>query len=216
MIIDRGYEIWKKAWREYCKERYPGNYSFSTMIKLGSLALHFVETNIPKDTAKIEEDKREYVIRACKYAIEMRTNWVEVKEYYSSGSVARTLSKEEILDSNNKIQYYHNVIYACDPTYVIPAPKKSGCYVATCVYGSYDCPEVWTLRRFRDDTLGSTWYGRSFIRTYYAISPTLVKWFGRTKWFKRMWRGTLDRMVSKLQSKGVENTPYKDKDWGWK
>lgn len=24
--------------------------------------------------------------------------------------------------------------------------NSGGCYVATCVYGSYDCPEVWTLR----------------------------------------------------------------------
>ena len=31
--------------------------------------------------------------------------------------------------------------------------KKQGCYVATCVYGSYDCPQVWTLRRYRDDVL---------------------------------------------------------------
>lgn len=92
-------------------------------------------------------------------------------------------------------------------------PKKSGCYVATCVYGSYDCPEVWTLRRYRDDTLGATWYGRAFIRTYYAISPTLVKWFGKTKWFKKMWKGKLDKMVKKLQDNGVENTPYEDKDW---
>lgn len=91
--------------------------------------------------------------------------------------------------------------------------SKSGCYVATCVYGAYDCPQVWTLRRFRDDTLGSTWYGRLFIRTYYAISPTLVKWFGETKWFKKMWKGTLDRMVAKLQSNGVEDTPYNDKNW---
>lgn len=91
--------------------------------------------------------------------------------------------------------------------------SSGGCYVATCVYGSYDCPQVWTLRRFRDDTLGSTWYGRAFIRTYYAISPTLVKWFGKTKWFKRMWKGTLDRMVKKLENKGVENTPYEDKNW---
>lgn len=91
--------------------------------------------------------------------------------------------------------------------------KGKGCYVATCVYGSYDCPQVWTLRRYRDDTLGSTWYGRAFIRTYYAISPTLVKWFGKTKWFKKMWKGSLDRMVKKLQDKGVENTPYEDKDW---
>lgn len=88
-----------------------------------------------------------------------------------------------------------------------------GCYVATCVYGSYDCPEVWTLRRFRDDTLGSTWYGRAFIRTYYAISPTLVKWFGHTDWFKSMWRGTLDKMVNTLKTKGVEDTPYNDKVW---
>ena len=30
--------------------------------------------------------------------------------------------------------------------------SDSGCYIATCVYGSYDCPQVQTLRRFRDDT----------------------------------------------------------------
>ena len=103
------------------------------------------------------------------------------------------------------------------PDYTLPEKAKKvtagGCYVATCVYGSYDCPQVWTLRRYRDNTLGSTWYGRAFIRTYYAISPTLVKWFGKTKWFKKMWKGKLDRMVNKLQSKGVENTPYNDKDW---
>ena len=87
------------------------------------------------------------------------------------------------------------------------------CYVATAVYGSYDCPEVWTLRRFRDDSLAETWYGRAFIKTYYAISPTLVKWFGHTEWFKKMWRGTLDRMVKNLQTKGFESTPYEDKQW---
>ncbi|MBE5737150.1 MAG: hypothetical protein E7348_01990 [Clostridiales bacterium] len=100
-----------------------------------------------------------------------------------------------------------------NPNYEPPAMQTGGCYVATCVYGSYDCPQVWTLRRYRDNTLGSTWYGRAFIRTYYAISPTLVKWFGDTKWFKKMWKGKLDRMVKKLQDNGVENTPYKDKEW---
>ncbi len=87
----------------------------------------------------------------------------------------------------------------------------NGCYVATAVYGSYDCPQVWTLRRYRDYTLDETWYGRLFIKTYYAISPTLVKWFGHTEWFKKMWKGKLDRMVAKLQSNGVESTPYQDK-----
>lgn len=91
--------------------------------------------------------------------------------------------------------------------------KEGGCYIATCVYGSYDCPQVWTLRRYRDEILGSTWYGRVFIRTYYAISPTLVKWFGRTKWFKKFWKDKLDRKVKRLQGKGIENTPYNDKEW---
>ena len=91
--------------------------------------------------------------------------------------------------------------------------SSGGCYVATCVYGSYDCPQVWTLRRFRDETLGATWYGRAFIRTYYAISPTLVKWFGKTSWFKRLWQGTLDKMVAKLNRDGVADTPYQDQNW---
>lgn len=89
--------------------------------------------------------------------------------------------------------------------------KSGGCYVATCVYGSYDCPEVWTLRRFRDYTLDATWYGRLFIKGYYAISPTIVKWFGETKWFKAFWRVRLDKMVFKLNGKGVKDTPYTDK-----
>lgn len=88
-----------------------------------------------------------------------------------------------------------------------------GCYVATAVYGSYDCPQVWTLRRFRDYTLAETWYGRAFIHTYYAISPTLVKWFGKTTWFKNMWKPALDRMVDRLNGRGVENTPYNDREW---
>ena len=52
--------------------------------------------------------------------------------------------------------------------------QKQGCYAAAC--GSYDCPQVWTLRRFRDNTLAGTWYGRAFIHAYYAVSPALVPW----------------------------------------
>lgn len=91
--------------------------------------------------------------------------------------------------------------------------SSGGCYVATAVYHSYDCPQVWILRRFRDDTLAASWYGRAFVRLYYAISPTLVRWFGKTEWFQKLWRGPLDRMVAKLQAKGVKSTPYEDKTW---
>lgn len=89
--------------------------------------------------------------------------------------------------------------------------SSGGCYVATCVYGSYDCPEVWTLRRYRDFCLSKTWYGRAFIRLYYAVSPTVVKIFGCTKLFKNFWKKHLDKMVEKLQSTGYASTPYKDR-----
>lgn len=88
-----------------------------------------------------------------------------------------------------------------------------GCYVATCVYGSYDCPQVWTLRRFRDDILAQSFAGRLFIRGYYAVSPTIVRWFGERKWFKSFWKRKLDALVTKLRNSGVEDTPYKDKQW---
>ena len=97
--------------------------------------------------------------------------------------------------------------------YLRPEATSSGCYVATAVYGSYDCPEVWTLRRFRDYTLAETMLGRLFIFLYYAISPMLVKWFGETQWFKNMWKPRLDKMVERLNDEGVENTPYIDRQW---
>lgn len=89
--------------------------------------------------------------------------------------------------------------------------SSGGCYVATCVYGSYDCPEVWTLRRFRDDILSKNFFGRLFIKCYYAVSPTAVKLFGGYMWFHKLFKLPLDKLVAKLQNNGVENTPYNDK-----
>ncbi len=143
---------------------------------------------------------------------------------YSLGTSAR---REKINALSSYIMKYKMI----DPTYQPeplpiagedPQPQKTtqpattssgGCYVATAVYGSYDCPEVWTLRRFRDSTLAKSFIGRAFIHTYYAISPTIVKLFGENKWFKAMWRKPLDKMVAKLNARGTENTPYDDIDW---
>ena len=90
---------------------------------------------------------------------------------------------------------------------------NQGCYIATCVYGSYDCPQVWTLRRFRDHSLAKTIAGRFFVRVYYMISPSLVKRFGGTLWFKRIWKSALDILVKKLNKDGVEDTAYNDISW---
>ena len=136
---------------------------------------------------------------------QLRTSMITMK-----GSLNNILSSipEEEKNKRNKIALLIDKL-----SKAIEEKKSGGCYVATAVYGSYDCPQVWILRRYRDNTLAKTWYGRSFIRTYYTISPTLVKLFGHTAWFKKMWRGKLDRMVKSLKEKGVSDTPYEDRPW---
>lgn len=90
---------------------------------------------------------------------------------------------------------------------------SGGCYVATSIYGSYDCPEVWTLRRFRDNRLAQTEAGRLFIQAYYAVSPALVEQFGNTQWFKAIGKTALDGLVNALKEQGFESTPYADPTW---
>lgn len=87
---------------------------------------------------------------------------------------------------------------------------NKGCYIATCVYGSYDCSSVWVLRRFRDEVLSNSILGRAFISTYYKISPIIVRYLGDFKLFKDICKYPLDLMVEYLKNKGFEESPYKD------
>ena len=88
--------------------------------------------------------------------------------------------------------------------------RKKGCYVATAVYGSYDCPQVWTLRRYRDEQLEKSFFGRCFISVYYTVSPLLVKMIGNNKKMSVYVRGILDCFVANLNRKGYESLPYTD------
>jgi len=87
---------------------------------------------------------------------------------------------------------------------------RSGCYVATCVYGSYDCPEVWTLRRYRDSRLSNSWFGRLFIQVYYAVSPKIVASFGNRKWFNGLCKPVINNFVQRLLRMGIDGSPYSD------
>lgn len=123
--------------------------------------------------------------------------------------------KKYISDQAERVNKQIAEVKKLDPSYTHEqaVAQRSGCYVATAVYGSYDCPQVWTLRRYRDDTLAKSGLGRAFIHLYYAVSPTLVKWFGETVWFQKLFRSSLNCMVERLQKKGVADTPYEDRDW---
>ena len=144
---------------------------------------------VPQYYDDLSEAVQKYGRRAVQYASESE----------------RTQYETEVNSIVEKIQEYN--------TTPQKKSRSGGCYVATAVYGSYDCPEVWTLRRFRDFNLARTWFGRLFIYLYYMISPTMVKWFGETRWFQSFWRVKLDRMVKKLNDNGIKNTPYNDILW---
>lgn len=88
--------------------------------------------------------------------------------------------------------------------------KSGGCYVATAVYGSYDCGPVWVLRRWRDSALASSASGRAVIRTYYVLSPRLVAALGTRRAFTVPAKAVLDRLVSRLQRSGYSDAPYTD------
>ena len=82
---------------------------------------------------------------------------------------------------------------------------KEGCYIATCVYGSYDSPKVWALRRYRDEVLRKSLLGKLFIRLYYSFSPVIVSWFGEKQWFHDFWRYHLDNFIVKLKDDEISN-----------
>ena len=170
------------------------------------------------DQSHLNPDRRERdekVQKICEEAgVPLLKLWTSygVNAEYIKGKIV------EILASGSAKRVHH---FRKEPesTYVAPpqvfspplrTTRKSGCYVATCVYGSYDCPPVWVLRRYRDASLAKSCFGRAFIHFYYAVSPTLVVWFGKRTWFRRACRTILDKMVVRLLNGGYMDTPYED------
>jgi hypothetical protein len=77
--------------------------------------------------------------------------------------------------------------------------KESSCYIATAVYGSYDAPEVLVLRRFRDEKLLASAFGRLFVKVYYTLSPPLAERLHRFRRINCMVKRALDWFVKKLE-----------------
>lgn len=67
--------------------------------------------------------------------------------------------KATFVEELNQIAEVHDDAYIqelIDRLIEEDSDSEEGCYVATCVYGSYDCPQVWTLRRYRDYKLAES------------------------------------------------------------
>jgi hypothetical protein len=59
--------------------------------------------------------------------------------------------------------------------------KKSGCFIATAVYGSPEDPSVIILRNFRDQALLSTRFGTACVELYYWVSPPMASLISRSE-----------------------------------
>lgn len=135
----------------------------------------------------------------------------ELADAFRKSVIINSPSNTILNDRQEKKPTWYRAGYTAETTkHMDNLNSSGGCYIATAVYGSYDCPEVWTLRRFRDYSLARSLQGRLFIGLYYAFSPMLVKLFGSTTWFQQFWKCRLDKIVQRLREKGYEDTPYCD------
>ncbi|MBO4863564.1 MAG: hypothetical protein J5517_04320 [Eubacterium sp.] len=200
-----------KIWSNYWGTGHPIEQDLDGLFEQGSAAVALLRFAIGVNDINSPDNKLFYGNIITIYTALINA-WT-YKDYNGGYVKNHQLSMNTRQALVNEIMDCHARIKAIDPSYRIPKRPKlnsGGCYIATSVYGSYDCPEVWTLRRFRDYKLAKTWYGRAFIHIYYFISPTIVEWFGHTEWFKYFWKDRLDRLVKELQRKGYESTPYID------
>lgn len=161
---------------------------------------------------KYFDDNSAYIniaVDSWKKALEIRNSFLRINFPIDKKTAVKikmeSISKESI---EKEVDFYSTKIQNKDNTY--KAPEVKGCYIATCVYGSYDCPEVWTLRRFRDDILNRNYFGKILIKLYYAISPSLVRLMGHKKWFVQFFRHYLDKIVHLLNNKGIIYIEYQD------
>lgn len=177
--------------------------------------------SVINDYFEVTKEDKEKVLRQISDAIQkmFTTTFVYDPNAFGAGSKGWCVKlmdsvRAAFLVELRQIQELHkNEAYIQELINKHSKPVSGGCYIATAVYGSYDCPPVWTLRRYRDNTLASRWFGRCFIRVYYAVSPTLVRWFGKNKFFIGCWKWILDRKVRKLNDAGVSSLPYDDRKW---
>ena len=119
---------------------------------------------------------QKYALRAIKYAPK------EISDNYRS----------EIKESLNYVESVKQGNYDKQTN------KKSGCYIATAVYDSYACDEVFALRRFRDEYLSRYILGRWFIHLYYLVSPYLARKINHSSRIKKLIKNLLNRAVKRI------------------
>lgn len=174
--------------------------------------IFIIEVNDDTHLQKNRQARDYKVKNICEEAgIPILTLWTKygVNQDYISKKIIETLEK-----AKNPIRIKHSKDKDEKADEQIKTTNESttndGCYIATAVYGNYDCPNVWILRRYRDYKLKKSAFGRTFIKAYYFISPKLVALLGKSKQFIKLNKLLLDKKVYKLKKLGYSDKPYND------
>jgi len=79
-------------------------------------------------------------------------------------------------------------------------PQASGCFIATAACGSPDVSDVVTLRRFRDDSLIRSRFGRGLVRVYERASPGIAAQIARRPALRQLVRILIVKPLGRLLS----------------
>lgn len=74
--------------------------------------------------------------------------------------------------------------------------RRGPCFVADAAFA--DDPyavELQLLRRFRDEKLRTSWWGRQLVSLYYRLSPPFARWIGRSQRKSALIRWTLTKIT---------------------
>lgn len=77
--------------------------------------------------------------------------------------------------------------------------QSSGCFVATAAFGSSQTWQVEILRRWRDQHLLSTPFGRAFVDIYYRLSPPIALMVRRHPQLRTVVRYLLNGVISRIE-----------------
>lgn len=81
----------------------------------------------------------------------------------------------------------------------IKKQENKNCYIATLAYGDINHPQVELLRDYRDNKLEKTILGNSFIKLYYAVSPTIVKYLTNKHKTNNFIKNILDDFITNIK-----------------
>jgi len=84
--------------------------------------------------------------------------------------------------------------------------KRSGCFIATAVYGDRNTIEIVVLQQFRDNFLLQNRLGKLFVRFYYLLSPPCAKLVEKSRLTRKLIERLLLRPIIAIIQRTCRNT----------